>query len=119
MAEKALILIPDVSGFTDFTRTTEIDHAAHIIAELLEVMIAAEDTGFTLAEVERDALLMYRKGDPLPRSVLVDQCQWIFDAFHRQLMVIERDTVCQCGACQGASGLTLKFVAHYGFIDTP
>jgi hypothetical protein len=116
MAEKALILIPDISGFTDFNTTTEIDHAAHIVAELLEVMIEAEDTGFTLAEVEGDALLMYRKGDPLPRSVLVDQCQRIFDAFHRQLMVIERDTVCQCGACQGASGLTLKFVAHYGFI---
>ena len=116
MAEKALILIPDISGFTDFNTTTEIDHAAHIIAELLEVMIKAEDTGFTLAEVEGDALLMYRKGDPLPRSILVDQCQRIFDAFHRQLMVIERDTVCQCGACQGASGLTLKFVAHYGFI---
>jgi hypothetical protein len=116
MAEKALILLPDISGFTDFNSTTEIDHAAHIIAELLEVMIEAEDTGFTLAEIEGDALLMYRKGDPLPRSVLIDQCQRIFDAFHRQLMVIERDTVCQCGACQGARGLTLKFVAHYGFI---
>jgi hypothetical protein len=116
MAEKALILIPDISGFTDFTSTTEIDHAAHIIAELLEVMIEAEDTGFTLAEVEGDALLMYRKGDPLPRSVLIDQCQRMFDAFHRQLMIIERDTICQCGACQGASGLTLKFVTHYGFI---
>jgi hypothetical protein len=59
---------------------------------------------------------MYCKGDPPRRSVLVEQCQRIFDAFHRQLMVIERDTVCQCGACQTASRLTLKFVAHYGFI---
>src|SRR6476620_10306495 len=44
MAEKALILIPDISGYTDFSSTTEIDHAAHIIAELLEVMIKAENT---------------------------------------------------------------------------
>jgi hypothetical protein len=116
MAEKALILIADISGFTDFNTTTEIDHAAHIIAELLEVMIKAEDTGFTLAEVEGDALLMYRKGDPPPRAVLVDQCQRIFHSFHRQRMVIERDTLCQCGACQGSSALTVKFVAHYGFI---
>jgi hypothetical protein len=116
MADKAHILIADISGFTDFNATTEIDHAAHIIAELLEVMIEAEDTGFTLAEIEGDALLMYRKGDPLPRVELVDQCRRIFDAFHRQLMVIERDTVCRCSACQGSSALTLKFVAHYGFI---
>jgi class 3 adenylate cyclase len=116
MADKAHILIADISGFTDFSATTEIDHAAHIIAELLEVMIEAEDTGFTLAEIEGDALLMYRTGDPLSREELVDQCRRIFDAFHRQLMVIERDTVCRCSACQGSSALTLKFVAHYGFI---
>ena len=37
MAEQAIILIPDISGFTDFTGATEIDHAAHIITELLEL----------------------------------------------------------------------------------
>jgi hypothetical protein len=26
MAEQAIILIPDISGFTDFTGATEIDH---------------------------------------------------------------------------------------------
>jgi hypothetical protein len=31
-------------------------------------------------------------------------------------MVIERDTVCQCGACQTASNLTLKFIVHFGYI---
>jgi uncharacterized protein YndB with AHSA1/START domain len=40
----------------------------------------------------------------------------MFSNFHRQLMVIERDTVCQCGACQTASNLTLKFIAHFGYI---
>ena len=36
MSEQAIILIPDISGFTDFTSSTEIDHSAHIITELLE-----------------------------------------------------------------------------------
>ena len=40
----------------------------------------------------------------------------MFLNFHKQLMVIERDTVCQCGACQTASNLTLKFIAHFGYI---
>ena len=65
MAEQAIILIADISGFTGFTGATEIDHAAHIIAELLEVMIDSNETGFTLAEIEGDAVLLYRKGDPL------------------------------------------------------
>src|SRR3954467_2739484 len=116
MAEQAIILIPDISGFTDFTGATEIDHAAHIITELLELIVASNETDFTLAEIEGDAVLFYRKGEPLRREQLVNQCLRMFSSFHRQLMVIERDTVCQCGACQTASNLTLKFIAHFGYI---
>jgi hypothetical protein len=116
MAEKAIILIPDISGFTGFTSATEIDHAAHIITELLELIVASNETDFTLAEIEGDAVLFYRKGEPLRRDQLIDQCLRMFSNFHRQLMVIERDTVCQCGACQTATHLTLKFIAHFGYI---
>jgi len=38
----------------------------------------------------------------------------MFKKFHAHLKVIERDSICQCGACQTASNLTLKFVVHYG-----
>jgi hypothetical protein len=116
MAEQAIILIPDISGFTDFTSATEIDHSAHITAELLELIVASNETGFTLAEIEGDAVLFYRKGEPLGRKQLVDQCLRMFSNFHQRLMVIERDTVCQCGACQTASHLTLKFIVHFGYL---
>jgi len=116
MTEQAIILIPDISGFTDFTSTTEIDHSAHIITELLELIVASNKTEFTLAEIEGDAVLFYRKGTPLLREQLVGQCLNMFLSFHQQLKVIERDTVCQCGACQSATNLTLKFIAHFGYI---
>jgi hypothetical protein len=116
MAEQAIILIPDISGFTGFTGATEIDHAAHIITELLELIVASNETDFTLAEIEGDAVLFYRKGEPLRREQLVDQCLRMFANFHQRLAVIERDSVCQCGACQTASNLTLKFIAHFGYI---
>jgi hypothetical protein len=57
MAEQAIILIPDISGFTGFTGATEIDHAAHIITELPELIVASNETYFTLAEIEGDAVL--------------------------------------------------------------
>lgn len=116
MGDRAIILIPDISGFTEFTSTTEIDHAAHIITELLELIVESNDTDFTLAEIEGDAVLFYRKGEPLQRAELIDQCLRMFSGFHQRLMVIERDRVCQCGACQSASNLTLKFIAHWGAI---
>ena len=116
MAEQAIVFIPDISGFTDFTTATEIDHASHIISELLELLVESNQTGFTLAEVEGDAILFYRTGEPLGREQLVEQCLTMFSTFHQRLMVIERDTVCQCGACQTASELTLKFIAHFGYV---
>jgi hypothetical protein len=30
------------------------------------------------------------------------------------LRIIERDTICRCGACQTATRLTLKFIVHFG-----
>ena len=53
MAERAIILIPDISGFTGFTGATGIDH--HVITELLELIVASNETDFTLAEIEGDA----------------------------------------------------------------
>ena len=68
MAERAIILIPDISGFTGFTGTTEIDHAAHIITELLELIVASNETDFTLAEIEGDAVLPHTHGKWCLRS---------------------------------------------------
>jgi Protein of unknown function (DUF2652) len=83
MAEQAIILIPDISGFTEFTSATEIDHAAHIITELLELLVKSNEADFTLAEIEGDAVLFYRKGEPLRREQLMDQCLRVFSNFHR------------------------------------
>src|SRR5262245_39197256 len=114
MAEKATILIPDISGFTEFTGKTELDHSSHIINELLDLIVRSNESGFTLSEIEGDAVLFYRKGEPLPKKNLVEQCLTMFKNFHTQLKIIERDTICQCGACQTATKLTLKFIIHFG-----
>ena len=82
MAEQAIILIPDISGFTQFTKATEIDHAAHIISELLELLVESNETNLVLAEIEGDAVLFYRIGEPLQREQLIQQCLSMFSNFH-------------------------------------
>lgn len=32
--------------------------------------------------------------------------------FHTRLMFIQRNSFCQCGVCQSATDLSLKFIAH-------
>lgn len=117
MAESATILIPDISGYTEFLTKTGLVHSAHIINELLEAILAANSGEFVLSEVEGDALLLYHKGKSMEADVLVRQCLSMFESFHKQLKIIERDTVCRCDACTTASNLNLKFIAHHGTIQ--
>lgn len=58
---KSLLFIPDISGFTQFVKTTEIEHSQHVIAELLEVLIDANSLNLELAEIEGDALFFIKK----------------------------------------------------------
>lgn len=114
--QQATILIPDISGYTRFLTKTELSHSTHIINELLQVIADSVQSRFTLAEIEGDALLTYAEGR-VPREEVEAICRETFFNFHYFLKVIERDTVCRCGACQGATNLSLKFVVHYGQFD--
>ena len=116
-AEQATILIPDISGYTEFVSRTEIDHSSHILNHLLETIVESVSEDFVVSEIEGDAVLMYRKGDPAPKRTLVAQCTKIFAAFHREISGMKAQSICQCGACQGVGGLSLKFVVHFGAIS--
>ena len=110
----ALLFIPDISGFTQFVNSTEIDHAKHIIEELLEVIIDSNDIGLELSEIEGDALLFYRPGKAPTAAELLAQIQKMYVNFHSHLKRYETHRICNCGACCSATDLSLKFVAHYG-----
>lgn len=114
MIHPSTILIADLTGYTDFLSSTELEHSSHILNELLELIVEGEGLGLTVSEIEGDAVLFYKTGEAIPGDDLVKQCLGMFDAFHRRLKLIERDTVCPCGVCQNTSNLGLKFVAHFG-----
>ena len=117
MENPAFIFIPDISGYTEFITKTEIKHSNHIISELVEIIIAANRLNLTVSEIEGDAVLFYRKGEPPKLEELIDQVKKMFFDFHTHLKIIQRDNVCQCGACRSAINLSLKFVVHYGSLS--
>ena len=84
MADSATILIPDISGYTEFLTKTELVHSSHIVNELLEAILVPNEGEFELSEVEGDALLLYRKGKPVEADVLVRLCLSMFESFHRR-----------------------------------
>ncbi|MDA0196225.1 MAG: DUF2652 domain-containing protein [Bacteroidetes bacterium] len=111
-----LLFIPDISGFTDFVSNTEITHSQHIIQELLEVIIEANEIGLEVSEIEGDAVLFYRNGPKPTAAELLAQVQRMYTKFHGHLVNYSTQRICHCGACISANSLTLKFVLHYGDI---
>ena len=108
------ILIPDISGYTDFMSSIEIEHGAHLISSFLETIVKEANPDFEVSEIEGDAVLLYKKGGINSKQEIIDQCVKMFNAFHTQRKMFQQMVLCPCGACQGMINLSLKFIAHHG-----
>lgn len=114
MENKGLLFIPDISGFSRFISETEIAHSSLIIQELLEILINANDLDLNISEIEGDAILFYKFGEPPELKDLYKQVEKMFVAFHRSIAAYHHRRYCQCKACVSAINLTLKIITHYG-----
>ena len=114
MENRGLLFIPDISGFSRFVNAVEIEHSRFIIQQLLEVLIQANDSGLTISEIEGDAILFYKFGEPAALLALYNQVAKMFRAFHQYLMAYDHRKICQCTPCLSAVDLTLKVITHYG-----
>ena len=110
---KSLLFIPDISGFTEFVQTTEVNHSQHVIAELLEVLVEANTQDLLLAEVEGDALFFYKE-ELVSSEKLLAQVETMYTAFYSHLKLLEKNRICPCNACSSAPKLQLKIIAHSG-----
>ena len=117
MLGQSIIFIPDISGFTKFIHDTEINHSKHIIAELLEILIDANDSPMILSEIEGDALLFYNLQNSLSMDDLMKLSKKMYLAFHEHLRLYQSQRICQCGACKSAMDLTLKMVVNFGRLE--
>ncbi len=111
---KSLLFIPDISGYTKFIQTTEVEHSQHVISELLEVLLNANTENLKLAEIEGDALFFYKENEIPSQEKLLAQIESMFTAFYSHLKLLEKNRICPCTACATAPNLQLKVIAHSG-----
>ena len=111
---KSLLFIPDISGFTQFVQSTEVEHSQHVISELLEILIEANTENLELAEIEGDALFFYKENDIPSQDKLLALVEKMYTAFYSHLKVLGNNRICPCNACAKAPNLQLKIVAHCG-----
>src|SRR6266404_2775774 len=63
LQQEGFIFMPDISGFTRFVNSVELEHSRHIIAELLGLLIESNPMQLKISEVEGDAILFYSLGE--------------------------------------------------------
>lgn len=114
LARQGLILIPHFSGFEEFVGEVELAHSQHIMADLMEMLVDANQLGLTLSELDGEALFFYGYDDPPSVEQLTGQARDWTLGFHGHLNALKRDIYCDCGACVNVSRLGLRIVGHYG-----
>lgn len=113
----ATILIPDISGFTEFMSSTELSHGSQAISILMDAIVSSVAEEYEISNIEGDAALMVKKGPAPSKKEILDTCFKIFNAFHFQRKWLQQHAICPCKACREISNLKLKFVAHHGQLD--
>ncbi len=115
--EDAVILIPDISGFTRYVANSDIEHSQDKIAFLLESVLDNNFLDFEVSEIEGDAILFYKIKPSCSGMEILHQCRLMFTAFHQKLDELKMSG-CKCRSCQGLDTLSLKFVIHYGKVGS-
>ena len=87
---QATLFIPDISGFTKFVKSTEINHSKHIIEELIKIIIHEGKKEFEMVEIEGDAVFFFKQAAVSPEKV-ISIAKRIFIKFHNLSFASERD----------------------------
>lgn len=115
--ENAVILIPDISGFTKYVVNSDPEHSQDKIAQLLETILDNNILNFEVSEIEGDAILFYSLRFPNSGSEITEQCRLMFSEFHKKIMELRSDG-CNCSSCKMLDVLSLKFIVHYGILGS-
>jgi len=113
--DHGFLILADVSGFTAFVTTTELEHGSEIIAALLDEVVGHLSPPLEIQEIEGDAVFaLGGAASELPRTRLLEVLEDAFVAFKTRQRVMQGEETCFCGACQQIGALDLKMVVHHG-----
>jgi uncharacterized protein YndB with AHSA1/START domain len=112
------MLIADISGYTQFLTTSEMDHANPILQSLLEALVEQVGDPLHFWKMEGDAVLAYSTRQQFPSGeTFLAICENIYNSFAIRRQDIIANTTCTCQACSNVGNLDLKIIAHYGQFD--
>ena len=113
--QRGYLVLADLSGYTSFVASTELDHAQGILTNLLGLLRRHLTPALDLAEVEGDALFLHLPERRVLRADgILDLVESTYVGFRDLVHTMQRTARCPCQACQAIPSLDLKFVIHFG-----
>jgi arsenite methyltransferase len=117
--EKVVLMIADISGYTDFMLANEksLEHSHLIIGELIKTLLQHVDLPLELAKLEGDAVFLYAiKDEEFEKhaSVIGERVLKFFQLFSDKIGELTLANFCKCGACTNIEKLKLKVIVHSG-----
>ncbi|WP_270728910.1 DUF2652 domain-containing protein [Shimia sp. Alg240-R146] len=112
------LLIADITGYTQFLTSSEMDHANPILQSLLGVLLEQIGDPLNFWKTEGDAVLAYSTRQDFPSGeTFLTICETMYNAFTHRRQDIIANTTCPCQACANVGKLDLKIIAHHGRFD--
>src|SRR4051794_15873776 len=113
--QRGFLLIADITGYTMFLTSSELEHAQGVLGALFKSIFAEIRAPITLSNLQGDAALVYFPDASVPqRQFPLDAIERIYCSFANTLGAMRLNTTCSCNACRNMGGLDLKFFLHHG-----
>ena len=113
--QRGFLLIADITGYTVFLTSSELEHAQGVLDALFSSIFAEIRAPITLSNLQGDAALAYFPDASVPqRQFPLDAIERIYCSFANTLAAMRLNTTCSCNACQNMGSLDLKFFLHHG-----
>ena len=115
MAEQGYFVIADITGYTAFLSSSELEHAEDSLRSLINLLIEQTKPPLVISRLQGDAVISYApQASFLQGQTLVEIIENSYVAFRQARERMQLNTTCTCAACQNIPNLDLKFLVHYG-----
>ncbi len=116
--EPAFFCVPDITGFTKFIATADINFTKNLIPALLRKLITSNILKMRIGEIEGDAIFFYKTGRLPPVGKVAEQCKIIYQTFSDFISSVEQTDPENYNLYLSDKQLGLKIIIHYGHIST-
>ena len=106
-----MVVIPDISGFTDFVIKSNMFVGKYITESLLKTIMDSNILSLEISEIEGDAILFFKRSNlPTFEETLV-QIEQMYNNFKKELERLSKQLAIEIP-------LSLKTIVHYGEFTT-